>query len=120
MGQKLLIMAACMIAGELIATPAAVGDTVDVPKEEANYLTRSGRALYLDKTDDPTKGLNTATAEDKARAKEQAKAYAAAAEASAKANGPVDIGAMLAQAVAQGVAQALAQQSAAGKASASA
>lgn len=110
MGQRLLILAACMIAGEFIGTPAAVGDTVDVPKDEANYLTRAERAMYLDKADDPTKGLLTATAEDKARARDQAKAIASAAEAAAKASTPPDIGAMLANAVAQGVALALAQQ----------
>lgn len=114
MGQKLLIMAACLIAGETIGTPVAVGDTVDVPKDDAAYLARSGRALYLDKSDDPTKGQFTATAEDKQRAKEQAKAIAAAAEATAKANTQPDFAAMLTQAVAQGMAQgmAMAQQQA--------
>jgi hypothetical protein len=110
MGQKLLIMAACLIAGETIGIPVAVGDTVDVPKDDALYLVRAGRALYLDKADDPTKGLHTATAEDKQRAKDQAKAIAAAAEATAKANNPPDFAGMLAQAVAQGMAMAMAQQ----------
>lgn len=108
MAIKLLILQACLIAGEAVAEHAAVADTVEVTKEDADYLVRSGRALYLDKTNDPTKGLSTATKEDIDRARQQAKAIAASTEASAAANKPTDMAAIIANAVAQGVAAALA------------
>ena len=108
MGQKLLILAACLIAGETVGQPAGVGETVEVSKDDASYLTRSGRAMYLDKADDPTKGLLTAAAEDKKRAAEQAKAAAAVAEASRAANTPMDMATVIANAVQAGVAAGLA------------
>ena len=73
---KLLIKEACQLAGEAISTHADVGDTVDATKDDAALLTRMGRAFYLDKSDDPTKGTLTATAEDKAAVKKAANAVA--------------------------------------------
>lgn len=77
---KLLILAACLIPTALGATAqhTDIGETVDVPKDDAVMLTRMGRALYLDKADDHTKGDLTATAEDRAQIKAQAKAIAEA------------------------------------------
>lgn len=51
------------------------GDIVDVPKADAEFLARNGRTLYINKTDDPTKGgLLTASAEMIKAAKDMAKA----------------------------------------------
>lgn len=118
MGIKILILQACLIAGESIGTPVAVGETVEVSKDDASYLAKSGRGLYVDKTDDPSKGLMTATPEDKKRAAEQGKAIAAAAEASRAASAPPNLPELLANAVAQGFALAMQQQAAAQKAAA--
>lgn len=59
-------------------------EIVDVPKDQARKLTEYGRALYVAKTDDPTKaGIYTATKDMLAAAK-------ALAESRAKAAAPVD------------------------------
>lgn len=42
----------------------AVGETVDVPKQTAAFLAQSGRTLYIDRKDDPSKNSqHTATKE---------------------------------------------------------
>jgi hypothetical protein len=45
---------------------------VDVSKDDAATLTRIGRALYVSKAEDPTKGLLTASDSDIARWKKVA------------------------------------------------
>lgn len=112
MGIKLLIAQACLIPGDEVGHHADVGDTIEVStKEEALLLTRAhGRAFYLDKTDDPTKGTLTASAEDKDRVKREVKLLAAAAEQRAlesQAQSPSGMAAMVAAAVAQAVRAAL-------------
>lgn len=79
MGIKLLVLAACFVPSD--AGPVAVepGDTVDVSKDEASSLARMGRALYISREDDPTKGTLTATADDKARVAKKPAAKGAAA-----------------------------------------
>lgn len=109
---KLLIIDACLVAGEEIARHAEVADEVDVPKEDAAALTRMGRAMYLSRDDDPTKGALTATAEDKARAKRTLAGITAdrkARDAAAQSATPDGMAAMVAAAVAAAVAQALAK-----------
>lgn len=62
---------------------ATSGDIVEPTKEVARKLTEYGRALYVNKADDPTKaGLYTATKEmvEAAKAMATAKAKAAKAE----------------------------------------
>lgn len=110
---KLLITAACLIAGETIAQHADVGDTVEVPKDDALSLCRQGRALYLDKSEDPTKGRLTADAEKKSEVKKQANAIASeltAREAKASAANPQSIGEQIAAGIAAGMAQIAAAQ----------
>ena len=83
MGIKLLIKEACLIlvAGATTAQPAEVGETVEVDtKDEALSLCRLGRSYFVDKANDPTKGLLTATAEEVASVKKLAKAIAAGRE----------------------------------------
>jgi hypothetical protein len=107
---KLLILIACTIAGEEVSRHADVGDEVDVSKDEASTLTRMGRALYLEKTDDPTKGTLTATAEDKAKVKKMVAAIKAEREAREVANqaqSPAGLAALVAASVAQAVQAAL-------------
>lgn len=110
MGIKILIAAACQIAGEQIASHADVNDTVDVPKDEALSLCRMGRAFFVSRDDDPTKGALTATAEEKDLLKRQAKAIAAEREARAAeqaAATPGGLAAMVAAQVAAAVQAAL-------------
>jgi hypothetical protein len=112
---KLILIAACTIAGELQSRHADVADTVDVPKDDANTLTRMGRALYLEKSDDPTKGQLTATRDDIDAIRKQAKAIAAAAEArelEAAAGTPAALAQLVAVNVATAVAAALAKPAA--------
>lgn len=107
---KLLIIAACTIAGEAVSTHADVGEEVDVTKDEAGTLARMGRGLYLEKADDPTKGQLTATAEDKARVKKQVAAIKAEREAREVANqaqSPAGLAGLIAATVAQAVQAAL-------------
>lgn len=61
---------------------ADASSIVDVVKEQAKKLTELGRAVYVAKTDDPSKGGRyTATKEMLAAAKAMADAKAAAAKA---------------------------------------
>jgi len=113
MGIKLLIIDACLVAGEEIARHAEVSEEVDVSKDDAAALTRMGRALYLSRDDDPTKGQFTATADDKSRAKRALAAITAerkAREQAAQAQSPDGLSALIAASVAAAVAQALSAQ----------
>ena len=107
---KIVIVEACAIAGEETSSHADVGDELDVSKDEAALLTRMGRAMYLDKGDDPTKGTLTATADDKASIKKRVQAIAAERkerEVAAQSQTPTGLAAMVAAAVAQAVQAAL-------------
>lgn len=77
---RILITQACTVTGETVARPVEINDVVDVPKDEAATLCRLGRALYVSRDDDATKGGLTATAEDKALTKRAADAVRAARE----------------------------------------
>ena len=108
---KILIAEACQLAGEEVSTHADIGESHDVSKDDALLLTRMGRAFYVDKADDPTKGRLTAAEDDKARIKRQAAALKASREARVEAEQvvtPQGIAALVAKAV----ADALAAQSA--------
>lgn len=107
MGIKIIIAEACSLNME---TAFAVGDKAEVVKDDAAVLVRAGRALYLDKTDDPSKGLQTASADDVKRIGEQAKALAAEAKARAE---QVDPQVKLAATIAAAVRDALAAKPAA-------
>lgn len=107
---KILIVVACAIAGEAFSSHADVGDVVDVPKDDAASLTRMGRAMYLDKSEDPTKGALTAGPEEKAAVKRAAAAHndmLKEREAAAAVNSPAGISALMVQAVATAVTAAL-------------
>jgi hypothetical protein len=103
---KLIILQACTVAGESVSTHADIGDEVDVPKDDAVLLCRMGRALFLDKAEDPSKGQMTATKEDVATARAQAKALVEAREQAAQAAAPDSLAKIIAEAVAKGVATA--------------
>jgi hypothetical protein len=110
---KILILEACLIAtaGAEFASHADVGDIVDVPKDDAISLARMGRAMYLDKADDPTKGLLTASDSDRAQVKRRAAAIEKERqlrERTAAAQSPVGMAEMIAAAVASAVQSALA------------
>ncbi|MGL4576368.1 MAG: hypothetical protein ACRCV9_16410 [Burkholderiaceae bacterium] len=75
---EIVIKEACTVTGEAIAEHVAVGQTVEVSKDEATTLTRMGRALYLNKADDPSKGAFTASKEDVTALTKQGKAILAA------------------------------------------
>lgn len=111
---KLLIKEACTLAGPERSTHADVGDEVEVhSKDEALLLARLGRALYLDRADDPTKGTFTATAEDKAVLQKRVAALQSEREArdlAAQAQSPAGLAALVAQAVAQAVQAGLASK----------
>lgn len=116
---KLLLIAACAIAGETVVEHADLGDVIDVSKDEAASLTRMGRALYLEKSDDPTKGTLTADADAKEKAKKQAAAIKAEAKARAEAaelQSPAGMAALVAASVAQAVQAALQPAAATAKA----
>lgn len=101
---KILIAQACTLPGEEFSTHADVGEEVALGKDDAAVLCRMGRAYYLDRDDDPSKGKFTATAEDKKRVAGLAKSIKAEAEArSAK---PVDVSALVAAEVAKALAAA--------------
>jgi hypothetical protein len=122
---KLLILEACAIAtlGAEVSSHADVGDVVDVPKDDAISLARMGRAMFLDKADDPTKGLLTATDVDRTQVKRRAAAIEkerAARAATAAAQSPTGMAEMIAAAVASAVAAALTSGSGQGGAAASA
>ena len=74
---KLIITQACQVAFGEGTTHADVADQIDATKDDAATLTRMGRAMYLDRTDDPTKGSLTATKDDVDATKRHAKAIAA-------------------------------------------
>lgn len=83
MGINLIIAQACAVpqSGSETAQHADVGDKVEVDsKDDALLLCRMGRAYYLDKAQDPTKGQLTASKEDQ----ETIKRHAAAIEAESK------------------------------------
>jgi hypothetical protein len=112
---KILIIEACTLAGEATSIHADVGSEHDVPKDEAILLARMGRALLVDKADDPTKGSLTASAEDKADLKKRVQAIKAdreARELAAAAQSPAGLSAIVAQAVAAAVQAALAKPAA--------
>lgn len=106
---KVLIAEACLVValGQELAAHADVGETVDVSKDDALSLARMGRAFYVDKVDDPTKGQLTAQADDKDRIAKQAKSIAAAQKEAAARSGPTDFGAMLAAGIAEGIAKGM-------------
>lgn len=90
---KILVLDPCLInlGDDRGGTHHDRGDMPDVPKATATEIVRLGRALYVNKTDDPDKaGRSTASeamvkaAQDMATAKAKAAAKAAA-EAAAKA-----------------------------------
>lgn len=85
MGIKIIIAQACALATEDGPQHADVGDSHEVSKDDAHLLARMGRSFYLNRDDDPTKGLLTATKEDVDRIKREAKAIAADAQARAEA-----------------------------------
>jgi hypothetical protein len=103
---KILIIVACAIAASEGLAHSDIGDEVAVTKEDAGTLTRNGRALYLDKANDPTKGLLTADVDQKKKIKDQVKAIAAVTEAKAAAalqSSPQGLGALIAAAIEKAV-----------------
>lgn len=101
---KMLIIAACLVVNEGVASHAEIGDTVDLSKDDALSLARMGRVLYLEKGDDPTKGTLTAGADDKARVKRQLEAQKSEHEqraAAAQAASPAGMAALMAAAFLQ-------------------
>lgn len=77
---KLLIIEACIVnyGDDRGGQHHDAGAVVEVTKDTATALVRSGRGLYAAKADDPDKtGRNTASAEMLKAAKEMAKAAAA-------------------------------------------
>lgn len=110
MGIKLLILQACQVLADEGTRHADVAETVDTTKDEAAQLTRMGRAMYLDKGDDPTKGSLTASKDDVDSAKRHAKTIAAEREqrvASEQASTPGGLAALVAAQVAAAVQAAL-------------
>lgn len=81
---KILITEACTITGETVARHADINETVDVGVDEARTLARLGRAFYVSRDDDPTKGQLTATAEIIAVAKKRAALIKSDREAASK------------------------------------
>ena len=106
MGIKIIIKEACLVAGENIGQPVAIGERVEVSKEDALYLARAGRSLYLEKGDDPSKGLMTATSADIAAIKLHAAAVEA--EASARSAQPQSMAEIIASAVKEAAKEAFA------------
>lgn len=83
---KVLIIEPCLInhGDDAGGTHQDAGDVVECSKDNAMALMRAGRALYINKTDDPDKqGRNTAT-------REMLKAAEAMATATAKSKTPSD------------------------------
>jgi len=109
---KILILEACLIAtaGAEIAAHADVNDVVDVPKDDAVSLARMGRAMFLDKADDPTKGLLTASDTDRAQVKRRAAAIEkerTARDRAAALQSPTGMAELIAATVASAVQAAL-------------
>ena len=87
---KILILAACLVnmGDDKGGQHTDEGEIVDPPKDVANKLVSYGRALYINKADDPDKaGANTAPKE-LVQAAYAAKAEKAKAEKAAAAGGP--------------------------------
>lgn len=85
MGIKILIIVACQVLASEGTRHADVAETVDTTKDEATALVRAGRALYLERSDDPTKGAHTASKDDVEATKRHAKQIAAEREERAQA-----------------------------------
>lgn len=107
---KVIIAQPCVIVPPgAAAQHADIGETHDLDKNDAHFLARLGRAFYLERDADPTKGALTATAEDKTRIKRLA--AEAAAESAARARGaggpltPSQVETMIAEAVADAMAK---------------
>lgn len=81
---KILITEACTVTGEIVARHVDVNDTIEVGVDEARTLTRLGRAFYVSREDDPTKGGFTVTPDVAAVAKKRAALIKADREASIK------------------------------------
>lgn len=111
MGIQLLIAEACTIAGPETSEHADVGQKVEIDsKDEALSLCRMGRAFYVDKAQDPTKGLHTASKEDADRIKKLAAQIVAEREeraANAAVTTPAGLAGLVAAQVAAAVAAAL-------------
>ena len=107
----LIIAEACSIPSLEGAQHADVGQTVEVDtKEEALTLCRYGRAFYVDKAADPTKGLLTASKEDQDRLKRQAQYIASerkARAAESAASVPANLSAVIAAQVAAALQAAM-------------
>lgn len=87
---KQLIIEACIVnfGDDRGGVDQAVGDIVDVPKDAAIKLSATGRALYLDKKDDPTRdGRYTANKEMVKAAQELATAKTKATVEASKEGG---------------------------------
>ena len=107
---KIIIREACTVPGDEGRTRHAdVNETVDASKDDAVLLCRKGRAYFIDKGDDPTKGTLTAGAEEKASLKNQAAAIVRdrqEREAQASAQTPVGMATLVAVEVAKAIAAA--------------
>lgn len=78
---KQLIIEACLVnyGDDRGGVDHAIGDLVEVSKDTANALARNGRALYVEKKEDPDKhGRYTATRDMINAAQAMAKAKVAA------------------------------------------
>ena len=119
MGIKMLIKEACLVpaAGGPTGKPAEVAETVEIDgKDDALQLARSGRAYFLDKANDPTKGLLTATKEEVEQVRDHAKAIAASRkerEVERQMQSPAGQAAFMAGEIAKAVAAALGKPAAA-------
>lgn len=69
---KLLIIEACLVnyGDDRGGVDHAAGDVVDVPKATAATLATNGRALYINKTDDPDKAGRFTASKDMLKAAE--------------------------------------------------
>jgi hypothetical protein len=106
---KLLIAEACLVilVGTETTVHADVGQTVDVSKDDANYLTRAGRAFYTSRDDDPTKGKLTANDEDRKRITKVAASLKESQAQAQSAQQPTDFASMLQAGIAQGLAEGM-------------
>lgn len=74
---KMLIIESCVVnhGDDRGGVHQSAGDMPDIPKDPARALVTAGRALYINKTDDPDKqGRNTASREMVSAAEAMAKA----------------------------------------------
>lgn len=87
---KVLIKESCVVDLGKGGVHAEAGEIVDVDKDQAQTLCITcNRGLYIDESEDPTKGDKTATKDDIAEVKKAAAEKRAAAE-EAKKNQSVD------------------------------